>query len=242
METSRSFKDIIGADDAIQQLRTYLQQHSGPHAILFVDLCDSTKLKVEHPQEEWLPIVCRFLLTASVAVEREDGRVVKYIGDEVFAVFPDQGSGLAAARAEMCAIGCESELAKLGSPYTAKYALDYGDGASVEFPGAPSDVLGTCIDRCARISQVAKKHALVASEAFVEESKHRTSWRRIGRFPFKGLPREVNVFQLENHGENILVADAKLYAQSADDLVKRVETLSSEVDECRKELRRLRAK
>jgi len=83
----RSIQNIVRASDELSKLRSYLQERTAPLAVTFVDLVGSTALKRKAGQAEWLPTICRFLLLVTELVEQCRGRVVKYIGDEVLAVF-----------------------------------------------------------------------------------------------------------------------------------------------------------
>jgi adenylate cyclase len=204
---------------------------------MFADLCGSTKLKHGCSQDEWLPIVVRFLLQVTEIVEGQGGRVLKYIGDEVLAVFDEDRDGLAVSRAVNCIWQCDSRLQKFRPPFVAKYALDYGTAASVTFGVGRNDVLGTCVDRCARIAKLAKDGTAVGSQEVVKRSKDAGIWRKIGSFPFKGFDRRTNVFQLRQFGSAIEVVDAALAARSLGDLASENIRLKAHLAEIKRELR-----
>ena len=218
----RSIEDIVKAADRLSGLKSYLKHRTAPFAVVFIDLAGSTKLKAAVPQEEWLPIICRFLLCVSECVEENRGTVIKYIGDEVLAVYSDQDAKIATSRCEQCIRECDKKLRVLGHKYQAKFAADFGSAASVDFPNAAGDVLGTCVDRCARISKIAAPGTVVASKQFVAESVNKSNWKRIGHFPLKGFREPQHVFQLADFGNPIKIADPILYMASNEDLVAEV--------------------
>lgn len=238
----RSPSKIIEFGDKVASIRQQLES-TAPTIVMFVDLCGSTSLKVR-PQSEWLPIVCRFLLEVTRIATREGGVVVKYIGDEVMVVFKDY-DGLAAARAETCVMALDGAMRSLGPPYVAKFVLDAGDVVEVTFP--PYDVLGTAIDRCARIGKIAQAGVALASEAFRTRTPHKDAWLPVGSYNFKGLPAPVSIFRLSTLSDSWSPPDADLAAMSQDELIKTIGKLRSrigehinEIDACRDELRRLR--
>jgi adenylate cyclase len=236
---TRSIRSLAKAGDTIAKLTGYLDQCTEQVSYVFIDLCGSTLLKEKKPQSEWLPIVCKFLLQVTETVKRNRGKVVKYIGDEVFAVFPNDTAQLSAARVEHFIWECEAALSKLGLEYVAKYSCDYGAAAVIDERG---DVLGTCIDRCARIAKLTKPHVALASADFVNASKGRGNWRNVGSFKLRGLLRPVKIFQLKELGAELVIADPELFSAPTEHLVERIKQLTKEHEATTRELRTLRSK
>src|SRR5207302_10205783 len=192
---------------------------------MFVDLCGSTKLK-SRPQAEWLPIVCRFIVEVTRIIRREGGVVIKYIGDEVMALFNDE-DGFAPARAETCVMALDAMVKGLGAPYAAKYVLDAGDISEVTFP--PYDVLGTAVDRCARIGKIAQPGVALASEMFREKAPHQEAWVQAGTYAFKGLSAPVNVFRLARLDGFWRAPDTQLAVSTQEELITMLNDLRAEV-------------
>jgi class 3 adenylate cyclase len=238
----RSPKEIVEFGETVTSITQQLES-TAPAVVMFVDLCGSTNLKAR-PQFEWLPIVCRFLLEVTRVVTREGGQVTKYIGDEVMAVFKDN-DGLASARAETCVMALDAIIRALGAPYAAKYVLDAGDVVEVTFP--PYDVLGTAIDRCARIGKIAQPGVALASDSFRAKTPHKDAWVAVGSYRFKGLPSPVAVFRLSALQAPWSTPDADLAVMSPDELIVMINQLQDklvqqdhELASCRTELRRFR--
>lgn len=241
MEIKRTPNDIIKAYDTKEKLINYLENRTKFMAILFIDMCGSTALK-RKPQSEWLPIICRFLLIISNIIIQKGGRVVKYIGDEVFSVFPEDENEMATFRAENCIWECEAELKRLGEDYKAKYTLDYGKGATVDFNNTPQDVLGTCIDRCARIATIVEPTTALASKLFVEKSKHKESWSLLGDFSFKGIGEKVGVYQFKNLGKPMQISNFEIFATPKNVLIENIKELETKLNACIEELHVHRSK
>jgi class 3 adenylate cyclase len=235
-----SFEEIVRADEEIRRLDGVLSKQTGPLAVCFVDMCGSTGLKARSTQREWLPVVCRFLKVVTDAVDAAGGRVVKYIGDEVFAAFEDDDAGLAAARVEHFQLECEAKLSHLGEPYEAKFAFDYGFGVAVQFTRGASDMLATCVDRCARIAKLCGRGMVLASGDFVDRSRRRESWDRRGSFPLRGLAQAIDVYQLRGSKDQLEGSRAELLSLSGPELIEQVAKLEGDLEKAMTEIRRLR--
>ena len=76
--------------------------------VLFADLVGFTPLTASHPPQEVVSVINRYFHEMSLAIQKEDGLVLQYVGDEVFAVFgaplpcPDQADRALKAAFAMC--------------------------------------------------------------------------------------------------------------------------------------------
>lgn len=236
MNTNRNIENLVNASEKLLKIEKYLEEQSNNMAIVFVDMCNSTQLK-QKPQKEWLPIICKFLLTISNIVIESGGKVVKYVGDEVIAIFPEDKNNMATFKAEKFVWHCYEELRKCDEKYLAKYALDYGGGASVNIKGLPQDFLGTFIDRCARISNLVEPDTALASYNFVQKSKNKSSWINLGNFLFKGISKKLKVYQLKDFGVPVMIHDPELITSQPKELVKIINDLRQKLKLCKNELK-----
>lgn len=233
----RKPETILATAESISKLRVVLERKTAGLGIMFVDLVGSTELKYTMQQEEWLPLVARFLLTVSGVVAENGGEVVKYIGDEVMAVFQQRGVHLAVVKMEACVWGVEETLKTMTPPILAKYSLDYGSAAEIDFDNFPRDYLGTVVDRCARIARLAKRGTAVASGAYVAESKNHRSWRRVGKTDLRGFPSKETIYQLDGLGDSISSDEVSFAAKSSRDLMLEVSELNGRLSRCMEELK-----
>lgn len=179
--------------------------------VMFADLVGSTEFKAQHPAEEdWLPRLCKFLLGVTRIVEA-DGRVVKYIGDEVMGVFEGDNAPLAAEQAAERILQFCEQLPNEGM--RVKLALDYGEVNLLDFSQTAarrsrkhrpalhaSDPNGLVVDRCARLMSESVAGAVLCSAQFRATCRAPDRWRSVGRFHPRGLAEPVEVFQLQTRG------------------------------------------
>lgn len=200
--------DYAVAQQAVQDAKTKAdsvrqQIHDGlvDRVMVFIDMVGSTEFKVVHADapEVWLWRVHTFCDMIRAFVEDAHGTVVKYIGDEVMAVF-DRGSQISDAMNLVSRVrSMEDALTQAtGEETKIKIALDYGKVMLLKFDGhAECDPQGTPVDRCARISKFAVSGTVVSSEEFVNKCPNelKPSWQRVGSANLKGLG-ETAVYQL----------------------------------------------
>ena len=170
-------------------------------AVMFVDLAHSTLYKEKHPDEaDWLPRLAVFLSSISRIV-RVHGRVVKYIGDEIMAVFEGPSCILNAEQTaeqilQFCDLCTDYE-------FKVKIAIDFGKVSFINFVVPSSvddkkgnqyqdfhslgDPQGTVVDRCARIASNCKPGCVLCSQQFYNMSRHQKLWRGCGYFRGKGI-------------------------------------------------------
>ncbi len=167
--------------------------------VVFIDMVGSTQYKVEHVDkpEVWIQRVYLFSEVIAQYVESLGGRVVKYIGDEVMAVFDgdscvNEASSLVARIDEI-----EQKLKSvIGVETRVKIALDCGDVCFLKFEGHDEiDPQGTAVDRCARIAKHTKPGAVLASHEFVKDCPNTFHWVEAGSVELKGIGTTV-VYQM----------------------------------------------
>jgi class 3 adenylate cyclase len=182
---------------------------------MFVDLVGSTAYKEQNPAEEvWLARLAAFL-TAVTEIVSAHGRVVKYIGDEVMAVFEASDAVLHAEHAaELIVSFC---LRSGDMNFQVKIGLDLGKASFLTFPDLGQngsamigDPQGTVVDRCARIVGQALPNTILTSQSFVDASGSRSRWRLAGTLKPKGFSQKLRIFQLrfaESEGSSVVLRE-----------------------------------
>ncbi|MHB8524339.1 MAG: adenylate/guanylate cyclase domain-containing protein [Limisphaerales bacterium] len=90
-----SIDDLIRAREQkqseLREIGKDIQRSARDVVVAFVDLVDSTAIKVEHEQEaeQWLGLIYTFLTTIDRLALANGGTVVKRIGDELMLSFAD---------------------------------------------------------------------------------------------------------------------------------------------------------
>jgi len=233
----RSLSSILARAASIEELRQELRKTTSGLGILFVDLVGSTELKHQTTQDEWLPVVARFLFTVSNEITKNGGVVVKYIGDEVMAVFPSGSPGVVSINMEASLWNIQEQLASFIPASYAKYSFDYGEAAEISFEGFPEDYLGSAIDRCARIAKIAKRGNALASESYVSQSKNPKSWRRIGSIELRGFPIKQPIYQLEGAGESITNEELSYASKTSTEMIRELRESNERLRVCMEELK-----
>lgn len=134
---------------------------------LFCDLVGSTSLGERHDPEVLRPLLDRYFAEAREAVERHGGRVEKFIGDAVSAVF---GLPVAheddALRAVRAGVELQDRLARLreGStvPLEARVGITTGE---VLVPGGGAPLIGDAMNTASRLQSGARPGEVLVGEA-----------------------------------------------------------------------------
>ena len=208
--------------------------------IVFVDMVGSSQSKRdhEHEPEVWIYKVRRFYDVVEGYVQQLGGRVIKYIGDEVMAVFDGDTKDNDSANFITRIAEIQTSLGKAaGEPTALKIAVDRGQIYTIDLPGHKEpDVLGTAIDRCARIGKYTKPGAVLASYEYRKGSSEAYKWVSVGEPELKGVGK-TKIYQLGEktveitETTEIAVAELERMKQEAADQKDQIETLTIEVQE-----------
>lgn len=128
--------------------------------VLVVDLNNSTKMKEENSEAEWLTTYGWFFDEVSAIVEEFGGKLVKYLGDGLMAVF-EEDNGADAINAgirvqEAIADGTEQKRIKC----TCSVAVSYGEMVEYETTPGTKDYIGQVVDRAFRLCGAANSKAV----------------------------------------------------------------------------------
>lgn len=225
------------ADEIRNQIRGGLTDT----VVVFIDMAASTEFKLAHKgdPETWILRVRQFDDVITNYVKAANGRVVKYIGDEVMAVF-DGKEAIADAmnlvtRTKPIQEGLEQVT---GVPTQIKIAIDRGPVYLLQLPGHNElDPQGTPIDRCARIAKFAEAGTVLASYDFANGTSGAFKWQPVGAANMKGLGN-VQVFQLER--KTVVVEDRiELPKRDHEEMLSQMEKLTSDAQAKELEAKRL---
>ena len=172
--------------------------------VVFVDMVDSTRFKTQYYNnpEKWISKVEQFSTIVASHIEDCHGTPVKYIGDEVMAVFKRQNKITDALSFILRISNIESDISAMTkSPTQIKISIDYGKVYFLSYGGhIEADPQGTPIDRCARISKYCAPSTIVTSSAFKTKCDNNQVWASLGKFKLKGIG-ETEIFQ---HGQKTI--------------------------------------
>lgn len=161
-------------------------------AIVFADVCESTRLFERYGNEEALRIVGRALALLSEETDRRAGTVVKTIGDEVMATFAEAGAAAEAAAAMQRAIRADASSATADA-----LRIKVGLHAGPVLLGA-GDVYGDAVNVAARVTRFAKADQILTTRATVERlpARLREQTRSLGRAAVRGKEMPVELCEL----------------------------------------------
>ena len=168
-----------------------MAEESGTGCVLFADVSGSTKLYEAVGDAKAHAAIEACVKMFSDVTSAHSGRVVKTIGDEVMAIFPQAVEGARAASAmqnnlkEMEPVG--------GIPLGARIGFHFGP--VVERGG---DVFGDTVNLSARLTEMASKGQVITSLETVEllDALLKMQCRRLYSIPVKGKEKEVDICEL----------------------------------------------
>jgi len=172
-------------------------------AVLFGDVSGSTALYQAVGNERAQKLIEDTLSLLRAAAARQNGRVVKTIGDEVMCRF---GTANEAARAAMDMQRQLRGAAAASDGPELKVRIGFAYGATVDRDG---DVFGDVVNIAARLASLAKADQILTTESTsaLFERDLRACSRLFDKTPVKGIKEEVSVVQLvwEQRNQTVLV-------------------------------------
>ncbi len=128
-------------------------------AVAFFDLVGSTARKLEQGHLAGIEAATRHNATCRAICERFDGHVVKELGDGILVTFTDP------VNAALAAVNARAALAQ--TDLATKIGLTAGVVEIIQLDGS-DDVLGSAVDRCARIQSLAAPGQILLDTAIVD--------------------------------------------------------------------------
>jgi class 3 adenylate cyclase len=170
--------------------------------VMFIDMANSTKMKtgkLKNEPETWIKNIFEFGNLVSKRLKKCNGQAVKYIGDEVMAVFTGKNKIYDASTFVEQLEDIENEISNAtGYTIKIKISLDFGKVYNLKYPGNKEfDPQGTPVDRCARIAKLCSPSTILTSAAFLKQVDSKQEWHSVGKTKLKGLG-DVEIFQYKS--------------------------------------------
>jgi class 3 adenylate cyclase len=162
-------------------------------AVLFADISGSTRLYEILGDTRALATINGCLGILQNLTQQHHGRVVKTIGDEIMAVFPDADTAVQTA--------CEMQLAVTNMPPVDKMRvairIGFHCGPVIESE-IDGDVFGDTVNTAARMSNIAKGGQIITSAMTVAKLPKvmRASARSLDALTVKGKAEDIEVFEI----------------------------------------------
>ena len=159
--------------------------------VLFADVSGSTKLYETVGDAAAHAAIDLCVKTFSALTEQHGGRVVKTIGDEVMAIFPEAG------QAGRAAVDIQLSVTEMAPVDKVRLGVRVGlhHGPVVERGG---DVFGDTVNLAARLTELASRGQIITSSETVErlDPIHRMDCRSLYSIAVKGKEREVRICEM----------------------------------------------
>jgi adenylate cyclase len=211
-DMARGLLDLyVGRDAGARILRGEITRGSGDTinaVIWFCDLAEFTSLTEGLPREALIALLNRYFDAMAGPVEREDGTILKFIGDGMLAIFPLDRAGDAGERhagALRAAVGASENIGRLnaeretaGEPKLGfGIALHVGDVMYGNIGAARRldfTVIGPAVNKTARLEALSRElgHAIIVSAEFARRAPGR--FRSLGHHDLRGVPGRQEVF------------------------------------------------
>jgi adenylate cyclase len=159
--------------------------------LLFADVSGSTKLYETVGDAQAHAAIELCIKSFSALTVQHGGRVVKTIGDEVMALFPDAAPAATAARDIQLVVQDMAPVDKV----RLGVRIGFHYGALVERDG---DVFGDTVNLAARLAEMASRGQIITSLETVDrlDPVQKMDARRLYSIPVKGREREVDICEL----------------------------------------------
>lgn len=162
-------------------------------AVLFADISGSTRLYEQLGDAQAFAAIDNCLARLRRLTEAHQGRVVKTIGDEIMAVFPDAGLAVQTA----CEMQMEMEAQPPLGETRVMIRIGFHYGSVIESQ-ADGDVFGDTVNIAARMASIANGGQIITSEATVKQLPPimRSSIRALDALTVKGKAEDIRVFEV----------------------------------------------
>jgi adenylate cyclase len=182
-----------------------------PLSFLFADVRGSTTLAERMPAEEYSQLMARFYLAAAGVVDRRNGIVDKFVGDEVIALFipgfagSDHAADAVAAAKELLAATGHGD----GEPWLSigagvhtgiAYVGTVGEGDTFDFTA-----LGDSVNTAARLAEAAAAGEILVSNAAAQAAGMDTGGLESRTLELRGRAESVEAW-VATAGRELVVA------------------------------------
>jgi class 3 adenylate cyclase len=181
-------------------------------AILFADVVGSTQLYEQLGDDKARGMVARCLEIMRDATERESGKVIKTMGDEVMSTFPSADGAMNAARRMQEGISSDRSLAHDHGHVSIRIGCHYGHVVQED-----RDIFGSAVHTANRMTSQAKAKQIITTAATVG---HLTDeWR--------ALCREIDVATVRGRADEVVLYEVLWQPDEATSMLPMVGIASS---------------
>jgi class 3 adenylate cyclase len=166
-----------------------MPKHTAKLAILFADICGSTKLYDQLGDELARRLVASCIACMVAELAANQGTLIKTIGDEIMCTFPSAEQGLWAASAMQCAV--KKSTFEGGVALHIRIGFHYGEVICEE-----GDVFGDTVNVAARVAGAARANQIMTTQSVVNALplKLQAQTHQIMSAEFKGKDEQYLIY------------------------------------------------
>lgn len=157
VELTKTLSDLLASIDSDTDMTSLTATSLGTATILFTDIVNSTRLSQSMGDQAWSELITKHFDAVKQIAERENGTVVKTLGDGGMYVFT---SGAAAAST---AIGIQQAIAAAAHDLELRVGIHTGDVVQ-----GGDDYIGVTVNKAARVTAAAQGGQIVVSSTTAE--------------------------------------------------------------------------
>jgi len=183
-------------------------------AILFADVCDSTKLYDALGNSAARALVSECLTLMTRSVDRHLGSVIKTIGDELMCSFPTADDAADAAVEIQIAVDGLDPRRKKDRIVVLRVRIGFHVGPVIVEDG---DLFGDAVNVAARMAGLAKAAQIVTSQAAVNEmaASNQAKTRFLDRLPVKGKLEDIDVCEVLWKRDDLTMMSSGVFEMTA---------------------------
>lgn len=193
MQPANSVTQIMQSSRTQEELLAELEKFRRTVTVMFTDIKGSTAYFEKYGDVAGLMMVhqCNDMLRQ--VVEKHAGRVVKYIGDAIMAVFEDPRESVLAAIEMENAMGPFNAPRPEADHVFIRIGLNYGVGIVKS-----NDVFGDVVNVASRVESVASPEQIVISDTLNQQVCRLPDFKiqHLGRYQLKGKEEERDLFEV----------------------------------------------
>jgi class 3 adenylate cyclase len=165
-------------------------------AILFADVCDSTRLYETVGNVRATQIIQGILRQLESVVIKGGGRVVKSLGDGLMCTFPDPTKACTTAETVMATVASASAVAAQVGGVHVRVGLHYGSAVD-----ADGDVFGDAVNVAARVQGLASPQEILLTDEMVRRVPDLFQKRAmlLDTTAVKGKTIPIGIYRLRRH-------------------------------------------
>jgi class 3 adenylate cyclase/pSer/pThr/pTyr-binding forkhead associated (FHA) protein len=210
MSNPASVTQIISAGKGQNELMAELEKFRRTVVVMFTDIKGSTAYFEKYGDVAGLMMVHQCNDTLQKIVEAHKGRVIKFIGDAIMAVFEDPKESVSSAMEMQKALIVFNAPKPEQDHVFIRIGLNYGNGIVKS-----NDVFGDVVNVASRVESAAQPEQIVISDTLYEHVKNSGfKINGIGRFSLKGKEGDRDLYEVvwDETRKRAVVSHAKVQA------------------------------